>query len=191
MESAENPQPKREVLPKLHAKEGKSSYGKFVVGFLVILVLAFAADILWNRYVDTRLSEPTLEQKYEQYMQAVKRYEDAQRADTYGGKTPQETIDLFVAALKQGDVELASKYFVIQAFGTQQDPKWLDGLQKAKDEGRIVEITNVAQSLIPSNTSTGASTSIFYVKLGMDGIADRSMHLQFNKYSGVWKIESF
>lgn len=31
--------------------------------------------------------------------------------DTYGGKTPEETFDLYLSALKKGDLELASKYF--------------------------------------------------------------------------------
>ena len=32
-------------------------------------------------------------------------------ADTYGGKTPQETLDMFISAVEKGDYELASKYF--------------------------------------------------------------------------------
>src|SRR3989344_3765934 len=30
--------------------------------------------------------------------------------DKYGGKTPQETIDLYLGALHKGDMELAAKY---------------------------------------------------------------------------------
>lgn len=33
--------------------------------------------------------------------------------DTYGGATPEETFDLYLAALKKGDLELASKYFAV------------------------------------------------------------------------------
>ena len=35
-------------------------------------------------------------------------------ADTYGGKTPQETLDMFISAVEKGDYELASKYFVVE-----------------------------------------------------------------------------
>jgi len=35
--------------------------------------------------------------------------------DTYGGKTPEETLNLFIEALKKEDLELASKYFVLLA----------------------------------------------------------------------------
>ena len=34
--------------------------------------------------------------------------------DTYGGDTPEETLELFIKALKAGDVELASKYFRLE-----------------------------------------------------------------------------
>src|SRR3989344_8418422 len=33
--------------------------------------------------------------------------------DTYGGKTPKETLELFIAAVEKEDFELASKYFVL------------------------------------------------------------------------------
>jgi len=36
------------------------------------------------------------------------------REDTYGGNTPEETLNLFIEALKAGDVDLASKYFVVE-----------------------------------------------------------------------------
>lgn len=35
------------------------------------------------------------------------------KQDTYGGKTPEETFNLFVDALKNEDVDLAVKYFVL------------------------------------------------------------------------------
>ena len=34
--------------------------------------------------------------------------------DIYGGDTPEETLELFIQALESGDVELASKYFVVE-----------------------------------------------------------------------------
>jgi hypothetical protein len=38
------------------------------------------------------------------------RIEALERADTYGGKTPEETLDLYIEALKKGDLESAIKY---------------------------------------------------------------------------------
>ena len=39
-------------------------------------------------------------------------WEKPYREDTYGGKTPEETYDMFLDALRKGDTTLASKYFV-------------------------------------------------------------------------------
>jgi hypothetical protein len=46
-------------------------------------------------------------------IQAEGAYWTAQyKADTYGGETPEETLELFIEALEAGDYELASRYFV-------------------------------------------------------------------------------
>src|SRR3989344_4272535 len=49
--------------------------------------------------------------------EGIRYYELLQKAyknDTYGGNTPEETLELFRTALEKGDIELASKYFVIE-----------------------------------------------------------------------------
>lgn len=47
---------------------------------------------------------------------ALKQFEiddyKAAMADTYGGKTPQETLQMYIDAVEKGDYELASKYFI-------------------------------------------------------------------------------
>ena len=48
-----------------------------------------------------------------QFMDERKAILEARRADTYGGDTPQETLDLFIAALEKGDTDMAAKYFVV------------------------------------------------------------------------------
>jgi hypothetical protein len=40
-------------------------------------------------------------------------------ADTHGGKTPQETLEMFIAAVEAGNYELASKYFVVEKQGEE------------------------------------------------------------------------
>src|SRR3989344_5401807 len=54
------------------------------------------------------------------------------KEDTYGGKTPEETWTMFLDALKKGDVELASKYFVVEK---QED--WLKTLQNTKEAEKL------------------------------------------------------
>lgn len=57
------------------------------------------------------------EKQVENLAEALKKIEEEDYklalADTYGGKTPQETLDMFIEAVEKGDYELASKYFVI------------------------------------------------------------------------------
>ena len=42
-------------------------------------------------------------------------WEKPYREDKYGGKTPEETYDLFLDALRKGDTTLASRYFEIES----------------------------------------------------------------------------
>jgi hypothetical protein len=46
-------------------------------------------------------------------MRNIAKYEQKYKDDKYGGKTPEETYSMFLEALKKKDIELASKYFVL------------------------------------------------------------------------------
>ena len=52
----------------------------------------------------------------EKFAEALKQLEQEDyriaMADTYGGKTPQETLQMYIGAVEKGDYELASKYFI-------------------------------------------------------------------------------
>jgi len=49
----------------------------------------------------------------ENFNQALKTAEKEYADDTYGGVTPEETYQLFLEALKNQDIDLASKYFIL------------------------------------------------------------------------------
>ena len=53
----------------------------------------------------------------ERLIEELKRQE---REDPYGGTTPEETLRLFIEALKKGDVELASRFYIISEQEKQQ-----------------------------------------------------------------------
>lgn len=69
--------------------------------------------------------------------------------DTYGGKTPKETLELFIVAVEKEDFDLASKYFVISKQeewreklikGNKENlKKWLNLLKNAQDRGALWE----------------------------------------------------
>ena len=104
---------------------------KFVAGFALIVVLAFGSIYYLNYY-----NSP--EQK------ALRYYADLEKQyaeDTYGGKTPEETLQLFVDALKAGDIDLASKYFVVE-----KQTESLNKIQKIIDAGNLEKmITDVSK----------------------------------------------
>ena len=71
-------------------------------------------------------------------------YVDKFKNDNVGGKTPEETLKMFVAALKKGDVELAASYFSLDDKGSRQ--KWVDMLNKNKDDfSRIADLIKDAK----------------------------------------------
>lgn len=78
----------------------------------VFLLAALAAFVIWGliktgpwlrSFQEKRLAEKDLGEQY--------------KNDKYGGRTPQETLNMFLLALENGDIELASKYFVIEKQG--------------------------------------------------------------------------
>lgn len=53
----------------------------------------------------------------QRFIASLEKIKDQYRNDQYGGATPEETLQLFIKAFKAGDLELASKYFVIEKQG--------------------------------------------------------------------------
>ena len=90
----------------------KSARWKFIFGLLGIIFLGLAILIGGKFYFFWRGTKAVQE-----LAEAMKRAEeeDYQRAmaDTFGGKTPQETLRMYIDAVEKGDYELASKYFVL------------------------------------------------------------------------------
>src|SRR3989344_4310089 len=78
---------------------------KFIAGFVVIIGLSLASLYLLQNYFNP-------ERKAERRLAELERL---YAEDTYGGQTPEETLQLFIDALKAGDIDLASKYFVIES----------------------------------------------------------------------------
>ena len=62
----------------------------------------------------------------------AKGMKQAYTADNYGGTTPEETFALFIDALKAGDIELATKYYVPEKQG-----EVLQNLVIAKEKNHI------------------------------------------------------
>lgn len=106
------------------------------------------------------------------------------REDTYGGKTPEETWGMFLDALKKGDVELASKYFV-----PEKQEEWKKNITNTiKDDKLNLAIKNIEN--IKFDTSTKDTAYFIYTLKNKDSGADyiNSVVFILNTYTKVWKI---
>ena len=90
----------------------------------------------------------------------TRQYVETMAADTYGGKTPLETLELFVAALKANDADLAAKYFMLDDNLSRE--RWIKTFNQLKAQDALSKIAE------------GLNISTAYIK--------------YNKYSQVWKM---
>jgi len=152
----------------------KSKLWKFFAGFLLIIVLALAG--LWGiakyeRYIGAREVDK-LADAMEQFERGE--YERAM-ADTYGGKTPEETLALYIKAVEDGDYELASKYFILD----KQDAE-LRSWHKAT-EGDIQNVISLLKETLKSQGSYSSDRKGFVIR--------KPLLVDFQLYpNGIWKI---
>jgi len=181
----ESPTPARSVSPKRKYV--------FVVIAALAVVLVIAGVIMWFGYFSPAAREERrMQEQVDRATRAIAEMEEAFRNDTYGGKTPEETLQLFITALEAGDIELASKYFALE--DNMNDPdyltrrKWEEGL-KNTDETNIQEIISSIQRATLESRDEFMGVAWFSI-VGTDGKTQHEILLSFNKNSGVWKIES-
>lgn len=99
-------------------------------------------------------------------------------ADTYGGKTPQETLDLFISAVEKGDYELASKYFVVE-----RQEEWKDNLIEVKNLDFLIKDLIQIRDNLSSVSQANFNTIKNY------NVSD-PIFINFIKYpSTLWKID--
>ena len=171
-------------------EEKKNTFWRFVIVFLAIILLVSGGFLVWNRYFSPQAkSERQTQENYEKYLDWQKNYEKAMREDTYGGKTPEETLKMFIDALKKGDIDLASKYFMLREDG-QPDSKWIEGLIKTKEGGKLQEIISILSKAKPDPEARISEEYYVFSTRDENKMVIADIDLHFNKYSGVWKIES-
>ena len=165
------------------------SYLKHIVGLLGLIVLAGGSFFVWNGYFSEGAKySRQVEENTNKYIEWEKNYTKAMTEDVYGGKTPQETLDMFIDALKKEDVELASKYFMLNSVG-QVDQKWVDGLGKSKETGGLQNIVKELEMAKLNKGSSVLNTAWFAVS-NNEGVTTHEILLSLNEFSKVWKIES-
>ena len=120
----------------------------------VITILAVAIFLIWLFYYGYL--------RYNNHEEEDTRYVNAMSEDNFGGKSSEETLSFFVAALQNGDINLASKYFMLDHNLSRE--KWLKTLSIFQERGLLDEMARD----IENNPSL--------------------ISIELNKYSNVWKI---
>ena len=157
------------------------SIGKKIL--LIILVLLLGgflvwAGILWGYPVYQKWQMEKQTKKF------LEEYTKPYKEDTYGGKTPEETWDMFLGALKKGDVELAAKYFEVK----KQDEilNWLKDI-RARDQ---VEAMVNDLTISPLHEVIYSEERAEYTVSGEDKEARAYIIFNKNNLTNIWKISS-
>ena len=100
--------------------------------------------------------------------------------DPYGGDTPEETLRLFIDALKKGDTDLATRFFVID----KQD-EWKEDLALTKDKNLLPSMIDEAQRL---RLSKKDEKQAFFTLANADNIVEVQVILR-RVSNGRWKIQ--
>lgn len=135
------------------------------------------------------------------YQKQLDELEKPYREDKYGGKTPEETFDLFIVALKKEDIDLASKYFTIpkqeswratlDKYRTQKLlANFTAELEKTSKEWERVEIRDPDVVEFNSYITVDQATKLKFKDKEFDvPIGNYLNTTRFEKYpSGIWKI---
>ena len=117
----------------------------------------------------------------------IKNFEEAMRADTYGGATPEETLKMLVAALRQEDVNLASQLFMLDAYGRRD--QWIEYLKDSKSKGLM---RWMADSIETKAQPAGSSYEgdFKFELFNEEGLVAVLINMEWNRFAQVWKIQS-
>src|SRR3989344_5041167 len=162
---------------------------KFVIAFLAIIVVVAGGYFIWDRYFSAAgKARRFLTEQVDTYQRQEKAYIEAMTADTYGGKTPQETLDLFASALEKGDIELASKYFLLDENLSRE--KWVTRLNDIKNRKLLTAMISDLQRAVTDPDGSVSENDFGFIIYIDKGIVGAHIDMQLNKYTQVWKIES-
>ena len=157
---------------------GKKNFFFFAGFFLLIVVLGAASYSLVSWYRDP----------YRVAMNNQEKVRKAYEEDVYGGKTPQETLNLFIDALRKDDLELASKYFALD--DNLSRGEWKEALIEQKDQGRLDDlIVLLSKAESGDNKNEDFAKSYYnFVVYGKNGELEADINFEFNPIAKIWKL---
>lgn len=166
---------------------------KFIVSAIILtfFLIISGSYWVWNKYFNPFAKQARESQKnYQQYLKWEKEYKKLMAEDKYGGKTPEETLKMFIEALKKEDFELASKY-IYQGTGASDynnREKYKEALSKIKNENRLQEIIETLEKAREDqNAAISDRHAVFSVR-DSSGKVLIDIGFFLHEYSEIWKI---
>ena len=161
----------KNVIQKLFSRRNLTIVLLTIFGFFGFL---FALNYGLEKYNQSKQWQE-IKKSAEAFQKAEQELYQKMMADTYGGKTPQETLELFIAAVEKGDYELASKYFVKSK--QEEELRALQAAEKA-------DIDNVIKLMKETENDSGS-----YSVDRKTFIVRKPILTEYTFYpSGIWKI---
>ncbi len=150
--------------------------------FLIALVSGFLVCEMFSKNHFEIVEHPEYQFTSEHdYIEYGKQLKAAYQADMYGGSTPEETLELFIDALKAGDTELASKYFMVE-----KQKAMAEELRVGKENG------NLEQAIVYFEKVTQGSPLLgeMYRMISIKGNNEVFLTIDFykNSFTQKWKI---
>jgi ABC-type cobalt transport system substrate-binding protein len=154
----------------------KNIFVLLIVFFIVALVFII---IFWAKplYQGWKINQEA--QKF------VDDYTKPLKEDNYGGKTPEETWDMFMNALKKGDTDLAAKYFEVKE--QAETKEWLAEVKRENMLETMIKDL-IANNLNESRKDESIAEYTISDKKNKKIIA--SITFIKNIFTNIWKISS-
>ncbi len=162
----------------------KFSKKKFLIAFLAIIFLVFIGAQGWREFKMWR-GRREIDKFVELWEELEKAGYEQAMADTYGGTTPQETLQMYIEAVEAGDYELASKYFVIP--WQERELNSLVNISENNPDA-LFEFIDFLKEAEPRAFDLEIEIENFTMEAPSDvGVPFR---IHFTKYpNGIWKIQ--
>ena len=169
------------------------SHSKFIIILTILFVLGFV--IFFFPQIQASIFKKQIKMGEGSIQKQIQNLEKSYKNDIYGAETPEKTYQLFLGALKNKDINLASKYFILEKqeeykkllTQIEKNGQWEemmnDLLLSKNQQGKYQDEETYAIEVI-NNKNESVSTIVFkipIIKFGTDA----------KKPSNIWKIVSF
>ena len=152
---------------------------KIILIIIVLIILGITGWLAVDYFLHWRG-----EKQVEMLAKSLEKYQqdlfNKKAADKIGGKTPQETLQMFIDAVEKGDYELASKYLILEnQISTKEE------LTALKEKNNLESFLNILK-----NAKSDGNIEGNYFRMKSKTDLGPYYFISFVLYpSGNWKIE--